>query len=69
MIVKVQLSLATSHNKRQVMIYDQSQRHCYQGDASVDVIAVMCGRPKVFFNATLEGNEFILFDEAPWQEW
>jgi hypothetical protein len=56
MIVKVQISLATTHDKATVLIYNQSRRVFYEGEADADVLAKMNGRQKAFFAASLNGT-------------
>lgn len=70
MIVKVQLSLATSEPMRQVVVYNEDHSVKFMGDASSDVLVMMNDRIKAFFFAEYhDGGQLEFFDEAPWQEW
>lgn len=69
MIVKVQVSLYTTHEARQCLIYDQSQRFRHQGEVSDELMSLMRGRAKAFFYADVHGREFVIGDEAPSQAW
>lgn len=53
MIVKVQLSLATSFMKQQVLIYNKDRSVSYQADATEDIKAVMGDARKAFFHAAV----------------
>ncbi len=70
MIVKVQLSIVTSAESRQVVVYNEDHSLRYMGDATPDILDMMGSRIKVFFHAKLqEGGQLEFFREAPWQEW
>jgi hypothetical protein len=69
MVVKVQVSLFTTEAKRQVLIYDESREHRFEGDASEDVLKLMGRDPKAFFNATLKGTTFVLGKRTSWRDW
>jgi hypothetical protein len=56
MIVKVQVSLATTHDRATVLVYNESRRVFYEGDADADLLAKMNGRKKAFFSARLNGT-------------
>ncbi len=70
-IVKVQLSLATSHDKQQVLVYDEDHKNSYEGDASPEIIKAMDGEVKKFFYAIFPTKPGMIdmFEEAPWQDW
>lgn len=53
MIVKVQISQATSAPKAQVLVYNKERTLSYQGDATEEILDLMDGRPKAFFHAAI----------------
>lgn len=69
MIVKVQLSLATSANVQQVLVYSEDRKISWEGDASREIIRRMKGEPKAFFYAHIKNKVILLDDLAKWQEW
>ena len=69
MIVKVQLSQHTTAGTRQVLVYDQSRRFTYEGDAPADVVDRMHGRDRAFFEAAILGTQFLIGHETPEQDW
>lgn len=54
MIVKVQLSLATTHDHRRVLIQDATGSLEYEGPATADVQEAMGTDARAFFDATLD---------------
>lgn len=74
-IVKVQASLATSHKKRQVLVYDKvyardPKRGFFRQQAITKAISdLLNGRPKAYFEADIKGGQLVLVKEAPCQEW
>lgn len=40
-IIKVQLSIATNAESRQMLIYDKSRKYLYQGDATPEIVELM----------------------------
>lgn len=64
MIVKVQVSLATSHQNPQVLVYNEDRSVRYEGDADVELLLKMDGRPKMFCVAALVNGELELYPEA-----
>lgn len=54
MIVKVQLSLATTASGPQVLIYDKDRKIQREGPADTETLRKMRGRPKAFFLAAME---------------
>ncbi len=70
MIVKVQQSLATSAEQRQMLVYNEDRTVFGQFPVTQEVLAVLSDRPKVFFHAEVDETGFVqLSGEAPWQEW
>ena len=70
MIIKVQVSLFTTEAKQQVFMYNQSRDLEWQCDATPELLALMAGEPKKFFNAHwTKVRGFRIIDEAPWQDW
>jgi hypothetical protein len=70
-IVKVQISLFSSEPTAQVLVYNESRSHLYEGDAPAEIVELMDGEPKKFFWANMPKEKgFIeLLKEAPWQDW
>jgi len=68
-IVKVQLSLASSAEMRRVLVYNLSRSVEWEGDAGADVLRVMGNRVKAYFHATVRGTLVHLGKEAPEQSW
>jgi hypothetical protein len=73
MIVKVQLSLSTTENGQQVLIYNKSRSVMLQVPATNELIRQMTidgdVEPKLFFHAHIEGENVVLDKYAKWQEW
>lgn len=69
MIVKVQVSLASSLNSQQILIYNKSRSVMTQQDASEEIIKLMDGCFKAFFHAHIDDKMIILDKEAKWQSW
>ncbi len=57
-IVKVQLSLMTSHEKPMVIVYDEKRTFTDQHEASQEIIDMMDGEPKKFFWAKKLQTDF-----------
>jgi len=68
-IVKIQISLASSDGQSWAMIYDQSKTRIAQFEPPKLLLDIMKGRPKAFFYAILVNDKFVIEEEAPWQEW
>jgi hypothetical protein len=70
-IVKVQLSLFTSHDVRQVMVYNEDRSILWMGPADEDVGKLMGDAVKRFFYAELVNTEIVIDDKRPCkdQEW
>lgn len=69
-IVKVQLSLVSSHATRRALIYDQPRTFSVEIDADAKLVKRMRGTDKQFFYAHVFGNgSFELGNLAPWQDW
>jgi hypothetical protein len=64
MIVKVQVSLATTHEKRQVLVYNEDKSVYYEDDASREILQRMDGRVKVYFNARMVGTDIEIQGEV-----
>lgn len=71
MIVKVQLSLFDSHGRSRVLIYDRARTIEWQGDATPELVRLMGGRQKAFFEASInhKTKQIEIVSEAGWQEW
>ncbi len=74
MIVKVQISLATSDGVPSVLVYDEAQDFMYEGEPTPEILEAMDGEHRKFFNAQLTidvmgDKQFDLMDEVPEQDW
>lgn len=69
MIVKVQLSLSTSHPTRRVLIYNEDESVLWEGAASEELIEEMDGEPKQFRYAEIINTKIDIQEQAPWQAW
>lgn len=69
-VVKVQISIMTSEEMPQILIYNDDRTVEYMGDASQDMIEIMGGEVKKFYYAHLDERHQINIDgPAPYQEW
>ena len=70
MIVKVQLSLHTTQERRRVLVYNEDRSVWYEADASQEVINLLAGEPKTYFKAHLDKDKKLILDgKAPDQIW
>lgn len=69
MIVKVQVSLASSDGVTRVLIYNQSRSFKYEGGVNQDMVDTMAGRPKAFFEASMGPEGLEIGDEVPDPGW
>lgn len=69
MIVKVQMSLASSDGVRRVLIYDRTRRFSYEGGVNEDVVEMMGGRAKAYFEAGIRNGNLEIGDEVEAQSW
>lgn len=68
MIVKVQISLARSDQR--VLVYNQDRSVQWEDAVNKEVLALMDGAPKRFFEAWLNSEGGIVLGAvAPWQDW
>lgn len=68
MIVKIQRSQPPSAPGL-VLVYTKAMKRWWQGKIDPGVDEWMGARQKVFAHAHIEGAEFVVDKEAPWQEW
>ena len=70
MIVKVQLSVASSFAERRMLVYNEDQSVRYEAAAPPSILELMAGDLKSFFHAHLDTDGKInLNHRAEWQEW
>ena len=69
MIVKVQLSLASSDGKTDVLVYNQDRSIQYMGAAWPELVEMMGGEHRAFFNAGLVDGDIVLNEPTDWQDW
>lgn len=63
MIVKVQISIATTHPNRRVLIYNKDRSITYEADVTDEVLALVEGLPKTYFKAHLDRYKKLVLDE------
>lgn len=68
MIVKVQLSLASTDKVRRALVRDQ-HGFWWEGTPNEDLVKMMRGEPKAFFHAEVKAGAIEIGERAPWQEW
>ncbi len=71
MIVKVQLSIADTHDEQQVLIYTKGHLNWYQGPVNPGIKKLMKGELRKFFYALVPytSGQIDLLEEAPEQNW
>jgi hypothetical protein len=69
MIVKVQVSLASSDGVTRVLIYNQSRSFTYEGGVNQDMVETMAGRAKAYFEADMGPGGLEIGDEVEGQDW
>jgi len=68
-IVKVQVSLASSDGVTRCLIYNKDRSFAYEGGLNEDMVKTMAGRPKAYFKATLGSEGLEIWEEMPEQDW
>lgn len=68
-IVKVQLSLGSTHPNRRCLIYNKSHSVMYEADADDQMLRLMGDSPKAFFYAHLDGTIVVIGRKAREQSW
>lgn len=73
MIVKIQVALFSSDgNLGQALIYDETREFMYQTETQEEFAPIkklMGDEPKKFFHAEVIDSQFVIGDEAEWQDW
>ena len=69
MIVKVQLEITSSHQNHRVLIYNKDRSVLWEGDATKELMVMMKGTLKAFFEAKIKNRKIILGRKIPQQEW
>lgn len=69
MVVKVQLSLFTSEEKRQCMVNSMDGSVIFIMTVTDGVLKIMGHDVKAFFHAEIKNGLLEIGDRAPWQEW
>lgn len=73
MIVKIQVALSSSDgNLGQALIYDETREFMYQTETEQEFKAIkklMGDEIKKFFHAEIVDSQFVIGDEAEWQDW
>lgn len=68
MLVKIQISQASSDRKKHMLIYNKSRTVTREREASPEVIKAIKGRSKAFFNIRDTPDGFVIESEADWQD-
>jgi hypothetical protein len=72
-IVKIQASLSTSADARQMLIYNRSKTKVFEGPLTDQVAKLLSGRDKVYAKATVKtdslGSNFIIHGLVGQQPW
>ena len=76
MIVKVQISQASSDGLVHMLVYDKAREHIYEDEATQEVLDLMGDKKKAFFQARMIDDpeqvgkkKIVLKSEVPEQEW
>jgi hypothetical protein len=69
MIIKMQVSQASSRPGRMVLVYNQDRSIFYEEPLTDEIAALMYGRPKAYFHADLDGTGLEIGDEVLAQPW
>lgn len=70
MIVKVQVSLATSHRQKRVLIYNEDRSVQWEGALTEEIAMITLGRPKSYFEAILHKDGKLEFmEKVEDQDW
>lgn len=69
MIVKVQLTLATTTGARQMLVYDRDKTLVYEDTASREVLSLMVDEDKAFFTAEVRHEILHLGARVPDPGW
>ena len=67
-IVKIQISLFSSEGMAQILVYNKDKTKRHQGDIREDFKNIMKRENKKFFYATIKNKNFVIGEEAPWQD-
>ncbi len=67
MIIKVQISL--SDGGKHVLVYNQDRSVQQQFEATEDVVLILGGRAKAYFEAEVKGDNITIIGPAPDQDW
>ena len=68
-IVKVQLSLVTSHDQRQCLVYNQKRNLLQEFPASPKILKAMGKHDKRYFNASFDKGELTINEPTKEQAW
>jgi hypothetical protein len=68
-IVKVQVSLASSDGVTRVLIYNQNCTFEYEGGINEDMVETMAGRAKAYFEASMGPDGLEIGEELEDQSW
>lgn len=76
MIVKVQISQFSSDGQKRMLVYDRKRKYEFEDVVTPEILGIMNGRPKLFFEAELiddpkkkKAKRINLTKEAKWQNW
>lgn len=63
LIVKVQVCLFTTEEKRQVIVYDESRRHFWKGDVFAELVEAMGEDIRAFFESHIQDDGKLMLDK------
>lgn len=75
MIIKIQISQFDSEGRSIMLVYNKDRSVMYEEEATKDILTVMQGEPKRFFNAKVITNKkpysrvIQINGVAPYQNW
>lgn len=69
MILKVQVSLASSDGVTRVLVYNKDRSFTYQGGVNQDMVDTMAGREKAFFEGGIVDGVLEMGDEVEDPGW
>lgn len=69
MIVKIQVSLTTTRRSQTYLVYNEDRSVMHEGEATPEILNLMAGRPKAYFNAEIVGTLLDIRDEVEEPNW
>jgi hypothetical protein len=69
LIVKIQVSITTTADERQMLVYNKDKSIHFQCPVTEDVLLILAGRPKMYCFYSIVSDEIQISGEAPLQDW